>query len=103
LHGISDLQGVWQLHLSAAAGALNFPPSYVANLDETTAHWIKLVAYADGRFSIFNPRTGLWRNYPARPQSCPGPSRPSLFGTRSEKGRLMADRLNAGASSHDRQ
>jgi hypothetical protein len=63
LHQVSGL-GVWQLHLSAEAGDSNYAPPYVANLDEGTAHWIKLVAREDGSFRILNQRTGEWQEYP---------------------------------------
>ena len=68
LHHVQALEDVWQLHLSAEGGDSNFPPEHVANLDESTAHWIKLVASSDGSFRVFNPRTGDWKNYAPRPQ-----------------------------------
>jgi competence protein ComEC len=58
---------VWQLHTSADAGDINFPAEYIANVDDSAAHWIKLVAKEDGSFSVFNGRTGKWKQYPARP------------------------------------
>jgi competence protein ComEC len=64
LHHVPSLDDVWQLHLSAAAGDSNFNPRYVANLDETTAHWIKIEANADGSFRVLNPRTGDSKLYP---------------------------------------
>ena len=66
LHQVPGLEGVWQLHLSAEAGDSNFAPPYVANLDESTAHWIELIARADGSFRILNQRTGEWKEYPPR-------------------------------------
>jgi hypothetical protein len=63
---VPGLEDVWQLHLSAAAGDSNFDPMYVANLDETTANWIKIVANADGSFRVLNPRTGDSKLYPSR-------------------------------------
>ncbi|HYB65478.1 MAG TPA: MBL fold metallo-hydrolase [Steroidobacteraceae bacterium] len=65
LHQVPGLEAVWQLHLSAEAGDSNFAAPYVANLDESTAHWIKLVAREDGSFRILNQRTGEWQEYPA--------------------------------------
>ncbi len=47
----------WQLHRSKAAAEKNVGDDHIANLDETTAHWIKLSARADGQFTVFNPRT----------------------------------------------
>ena len=66
LHQVPGLEDVWQLHLSAEAGDSNFAPPSVANLDESTAHWIRLVARKDGSFRILNPRTGEWKEYTAR-------------------------------------
>jgi hypothetical protein len=54
--------------LSAEAADNNFAAARVANLDESTAHWIKLVARQDGSFRILNQRTGEWQEYPARPR-----------------------------------
>ncbi len=66
LRRMPGLEDVWQLHLSAEAGDSNFTAPYVANLDESSAHWIKLVAKQDGSFRILNQRTGEWREYAAR-------------------------------------
>jgi hypothetical protein len=52
--------------LSAEAGTSNFPANTVANLDESTAHWIKLVANSDGSFRVFNQRTGESEEYARR-------------------------------------
>ncbi len=57
------VENVWQLHSSDDAGALNFPPEYIANLDDSAAHWIKLVAQKDGSFTVLNGRTGQSRHY----------------------------------------
>lgn len=66
LHHVAGLEDVWQLHLSAKAADSNFAAKYVANLDESTAHWIKLVANANGSFRVFNQRTNEWQNYGPR-------------------------------------
>jgi len=66
LHHVLGLEDVWQLHRSEAAGAANFAADQIANLDESTAHWIKLSAAEDGSFRVFNARTGEWKNYPVR-------------------------------------
>jgi len=63
LHRVSDLDDVWQLHASTDAAEANFPSRYIANLDESTAYWIKLVASEDGSFRVFNQRTGEWKTY----------------------------------------
>jgi beta-lactamase superfamily II metal-dependent hydrolase len=66
LHHVPGLEDVWQLHRSDAAGGANFAAERIANLDEGTAHWIKLSAAKDGSFRVLNGRTGEWKNYPAR-------------------------------------
>jgi hypothetical protein len=68
LHRVQGLESVWQLHLSAEAGESNFAVPRVANLVESTAHWIKLVARQDGSFRILNQRTGEWQEYAPRPR-----------------------------------
>jgi hypothetical protein len=45
---------------------MNFAPAQIANLDESTAYWIKLSANEDGSFSVANGRTGAIKNYNAR-------------------------------------
>jgi beta-lactamase superfamily II metal-dependent hydrolase len=61
-----DLDDVWQLHRSEAAGGDNVSEERIANLDSGTAHWIKLSANADGSFRVMNGRTGVWKNYGVR-------------------------------------
>jgi beta-lactamase superfamily II metal-dependent hydrolase len=63
LHQVAGLEDVWQLHASTDAGDANYPPQYRANLDESTAYWIKLVASDDGSFRVLNQRTGEWKSY----------------------------------------
>jgi hypothetical protein len=65
LHQVPGLEDVWQLHLSAEARDSNFAARYVANIDESTAHWIRLSARRDGSFRILNQRTGEWKEYAA--------------------------------------
>jgi len=60
------LQDVWQLHRSENQGAENFPDDRIANLDETTGHWIKAKANMDGSFTVTNGRTGVTKSYTAR-------------------------------------
>jgi competence protein ComEC len=69
LHHAPTLEDVWQLHRSEAAGDMNFAAERIANPDESTAHWIKLSAAADGSFRVLNGRTGKWKNYLARQES----------------------------------
>ena len=64
-----DVGDVWQLHWSQRAGAENYGPEFIANLDERSAHWIRLRARADGSFSVLNGRTGIAKQYPAGPTS----------------------------------
>jgi competence protein ComEC len=56
----------WQLHHSDAAGSGNVADERIANIDQSTAHWIKLSAGADGSFSVVNGRTGVPKRYAAR-------------------------------------
>jgi beta-lactamase superfamily II metal-dependent hydrolase len=65
LHRVAGLD-VWQVHRAAEAGDSNFDPSFIANLDESTAYWIKLTASRDGSFQVLNARTGDSRQYAAR-------------------------------------
>jgi hypothetical protein len=37
--------------------------SGIANLDESTSHWIKLIAKEDGSFRVLNGRTGEGKSY----------------------------------------
>jgi competence protein ComEC len=67
LHNSRSVGEVWQLHWSQAAGSANFAPEFIANLDEQSAHWIRLRAREDGSFSVLNGRTGITRKYPASP------------------------------------
>jgi beta-lactamase superfamily II metal-dependent hydrolase len=74
------LEDLWQLHyseqrpanpgfdeLSESGGpALNVAPEFIANLDETTAHYLKVTARSDGSFIVTNPRTGRSKAYPAQ-------------------------------------
>ncbi len=62
------IQGLdtFQLHRSVNSGAQNAPDDRLANLDEQTAHWIKLEAHTDGSFEITNGRTGATTRYSSR-------------------------------------
>jgi hypothetical protein len=66
LRAASGIEDVWQLHKSLNAGAQNYPDDRIANLDDTTAHWIKLSANEDGSFNVTNARTGAMKTYAAR-------------------------------------
>jgi competence protein ComEC len=58
----------WQLHRSQIKGSQNFDDERIANLDDTTAHWIKVSAKQDGSFTVTNGRTGASKAYPVRRQ-----------------------------------
>lgn len=60
------LEDVWQLHRSTLTGAGNFANERIANLDESTAHWIRISANADGSFRVVNGRTGGAKDYRGR-------------------------------------
>jgi len=62
------LEGAWQLHTSTNTGVVNLPERQRANLDETTAHWIKVSAREDGSFTVTNGRTGVTTPFAARPR-----------------------------------
>jgi competence protein ComEC len=63
LHGMTAVD-TWQLHRSRAASA-NTADARIANLDETTSHWIKVSAHEDGSFTVTNARTVSSQTYPA--------------------------------------
>jgi len=65
LRGVAGLDS-WQLHRSVLDGAQNAPDGRLANLDETTGHWIKVSAKNDGSFRVTNGRTGQNVSYEAR-------------------------------------
>ena len=57
--------GIEQLHETSQPGGpdLNTSEELIANLDETTAHYLKLTAGADGSFALSNPRNGHSKQY----------------------------------------
>jgi competence protein ComEC len=65
LHASPDAGDAYQLHRSQNAGVENFADERIANLDTSTAHWIKVSASADGSFTVTNGRTGATRRYDA--------------------------------------
>jgi competence protein ComEC len=66
LHDKVATADAWQLHKSQNAGARNFADERIANLDESTANWIKVSANADGSFRVINRRTGAAKWYESR-------------------------------------
>ena len=67
LHQARGLEDAWQLHRSLPPGPRYFTDEHIANLDETTAHWLKLSARTDGSFIVTNGRTGAAKAYGPRP------------------------------------
>lgn len=62
------LEDLWQLHYSIAGAAEhNAPEPFIANLDETTAHGIKVSVDRDGGFVVTNARNGHSKRYGPRP------------------------------------
>jgi hypothetical protein len=61
---VRSMQGMpsWQLH--RAASGENTDEAQIANLDDTTSHWIRVSAREDGSFTVTNARTGKSRAYP---------------------------------------
>lgn len=66
LHQARGLEDAWQLHRSTASGPQNFSDDRIVNLDESTAHWLKVSARDDGSFTVTNGRTGVTKSYGAR-------------------------------------
>jgi competence protein ComEC len=73
LHEARGLEDAWQLHRSLPPGPRFFNDDHIANLDESTAHWLKVSAKADGSFVVTNGRTGAAKAYGVRS----GVSRPT--------------------------
>ena len=60
------LEDFWQLHYAVDAGKdANMPEPMIANLDESTAHYLKISAQRDGAFTVTNARTKETRTYKA--------------------------------------
>jgi beta-lactamase superfamily II metal-dependent hydrolase len=66
LRQLPGLAEVFQLHASRLDGVENFADEDIANLDETTSHWIKASAKDDGSFTVTNSRTGVTRYFGPR-------------------------------------
>jgi len=62
--GLLDL---WQLHTAEAEGAKNVSDAFIANLAGSDAgNYLKVTAWPDGSFEVFNARTQAEKKYPAR-------------------------------------
>lgn len=59
------LQDLWQLHYSdEGSGTHNVAAPFIANLSGPDAgYYLKLIAYADNTFEVFNSRTRLAKDY----------------------------------------
>jgi len=66
LHKAPGLNDLWQLHYAVDAKELNSPANLIANLDESTAYYLKVTARADGSFTITNSRNGYHKDYGPR-------------------------------------
>jgi competence protein ComEC len=61
------LEDLWQLHYATKASATeNASEPFIANMDESTSHWIKLSVSSDGSFAVTNGRNGHSRSYRPR-------------------------------------
>lgn len=62
------LQNLWQLHFADAGGtAHNAEDPYIANIsDADTGYYLRLTAYQDGSFEVYNPRNRFLKKYPPR-------------------------------------
>ncbi|MCM3880132.1 MAG: MBL fold metallo-hydrolase [Vicinamibacterales bacterium] len=69
LYTSPGLEGIWQAHYSLLGGReYAVPGIFIANESEETphdgeAHWIKVLARADGTFTVTNSRNGFSRSY----------------------------------------
>ena len=54
----------WQLHVADNGGEQGAPSERIANLDDSTAHWLKITADETGSFRVTNGRTGVTKEYP---------------------------------------
>jgi competence protein ComEC len=67
VHDSPGLEGFWQLHYAVDAGKdHNVAEPFIANVDESTAHGIKVTANRDGSFTVKNERNGLTKAYTKR-------------------------------------
>jgi beta-lactamase superfamily II metal-dependent hydrolase len=68
VHDSPGLEDLWMLHTAEGSDAAhNSPDAQIANLKGgADGFWIKVVASADGSFSVTNARTGQTRDYPRK-------------------------------------
>ena len=61
------LEDLWQLHSAESPGAKNVPDEFIANLPGPDAgNYLKISAWPDGSFEVFNSRTQAAKKYSAR-------------------------------------
>jgi competence protein ComEC len=63
-----NLENLWQLHYSDVGGsAHNVPAEFIAKVEGPDAgKYLKLTAWPDGKFEVFNSRTQQTKQYPAK-------------------------------------
>ncbi len=63
-----NLESLWQLHYSEEGGSThNVPAEFIANVQGPDAgNYLKLTAWQDGKFEVFNSRTQQTKQYPAK-------------------------------------
>ena len=68
IHKTPGLEALWQLHYSEeGASAHNTPEEFIANVNgPDKGNYLKLTAWPDGRYEVFNARTGLSKQYKVR-------------------------------------
>jgi hypothetical protein len=80
IKGAPGLEALWQVHYSEprppttqltesgeqGGKDLNTAETYIANLDDSTAHFLRLSARPDGSFTVSNPRQGFKQDYKKR-------------------------------------
>lgn len=66
VHDSPDLEDLWQLHYAEESDRdHNVPDDHIANVKENCeGKYLKVIAQADGSFSVENGRTGAEKNYP---------------------------------------
>jgi len=82
VHSAPGLEDLWQLHtaeppsfgvrmhmffMAQRSSVYNVPDSFIANLPGIdTGNYLKVVAWNDGNFDVYNSRTNATKHYPAR-------------------------------------
>jgi competence protein ComEC len=63
-----NLENLWQLHYSDEGGSVhNVAAEFIANVEGPDAgKYLKLTAWPDGKFEVFNSRTQQTKQYPAK-------------------------------------